>query len=266
MPTLDAAQLKMGSSSVSTAYLGATKVWPKWTPANITTVMWYDATDASTITTSGSEVTQVLDKSGNGYTLTRKSGQAGPTTGTRTLNGRNVFEWNANCGLENLSFTHNQATTPLNLAMVLRMDSPEPIQYFMWAMRPSVTAGERLMLRYGSGWQVLGGSMGGVNQTMGGGAASFDQPYLICPRLNAADSRWRNNGSQVNTGNIGTNAASIFMLGTNEQANFDLDGYIAEVVGFSSINDIITVEGYLAWKWGLQGNLPAVHQYKNFPP
>jgi hypothetical protein len=26
------------------------------------------------------------------------------------------------------------------------------------------------------------------------------------------------------------------------------------------------VEGYLAWKWGLQGNLPPNHPYKLFPP
>ena len=26
------------------------------------------------------------------------------------------------------------------------------------------------------------------------------------------------------------------------------------------------VEGYLAWKWGLQANLPATHPYKLFPP
>ena len=25
-------------------------------------------------------------------------------------------------------------------------------------------------------------------------------------------------------------------------------------------------EGYLAWKWGLQGNLPSNHPYKNNPP
>ena len=25
-------------------------------------------------------------------------------------------------------------------------------------------------------------------------------------------------------------------------------------------------EGYLAWKWGLQGSLPSTHLYKNAPP
>jgi hypothetical protein len=26
------------------------------------------------------------------------------------------------------------------------------------------------------------------------------------------------------------------------------------------------VEGYLAWKWGIQANLPANHPFKNAPP
>jgi hypothetical protein len=26
------------------------------------------------------------------------------------------------------------------------------------------------------------------------------------------------------------------------------------------------IEGYLAWKWGLQGNLPADHPWKAAPP
>jgi hypothetical protein len=26
------------------------------------------------------------------------------------------------------------------------------------------------------------------------------------------------------------------------------------------------LEGYLAWKWGLQGNLPSTHPFKLFPP
>lgn len=46
-------------------------------------------------------------------------------------------------------------------------------------------------------------------------------------------------------------------------------GYIGEVITYPSI--LLTssrqmVEGYLAWKWGLQGSLPAGHPYKNYPP
>jgi hypothetical protein len=55
--------------------------------------------------------------------------------------------------------------------------------------------------------------------------------------------------------------------------------YIGAVSGFiGNIYDVImyntafstlqrqNVEGYLAWKWGLQGSLPSTHPYKNLPP
>ena len=44
---------------------------------------------------------------------------------------------------------------------------------------------------------------------------------------------------------------------------------IAEVILYNSVLTTLQVqqiEGYLAWKWGLQGNLPVGHPYKNAPP
>jgi hypothetical protein len=44
---------------------------------------------------------------------------------------------------------------------------------------------------------------------------------------------------------------------------------LAEIILYDSQLTTLQVqqmEGYLAWKWGLQGNLPASHPYKNAPP
>jgi hypothetical protein len=65
-----------------------------WTPASMPTIFWYDAADVTTITATGNQVTQMLDKSGNGWTVAPlTAGKIGPDTGTRTLNGLNVLEW-----------------------------------------------------------------------------------------------------------------------------------------------------------------------------
>jgi hypothetical protein len=48
-----------------------------------------------------------------------------------------------------------------------------------------------------------------------------------------------------------------------------LNGRIAEVVVANTLADAgdrQRLEGYLAWKWGLQGNLPADHPWKAAPP
>jgi hypothetical protein len=48
-----------------------------------------------------------------------------------------------------------------------------------------------------------------------------------------------------------------------------LNGFIGELIHFNTAlttSQRQQVEGYLAWKWSLQNNLPANHPYKLFPP
>jgi len=238
-----------------------------WTPTQIPTIFWYDAADLATITATGSQVTQMLDKSGNNYTLTRASGQVGPNTGTRTLNGLNVLEWTGNNCLQNISFAYDQASTALNVAMIVQIDSPAGTQHFVLAGTSTTAAGTRMSTRWvNNSFQVLGGSGGGNIQFLSGITSPAGQPYLLLPRYNASNSSWRVNGTQANTGSVGTNAYSILQVGHNEIEASDLDGFVAELVAFANPTDQEIMEGYLAWKWGLQGNLPIGHPYKNFPP
>lgn len=55
-----------------------------WTPANITTALWLDANDSSTITLNGSTVSQWSDKSGNARHATQGVGANQPLYGLRT--------------------------------------------------------------------------------------------------------------------------------------------------------------------------------------
>ena len=58
------------------------------------------------------------------------------------------------------------------------------------------------------------------------------------------------------------------------RASQELDGRLAEFIAYASIpgtggtdlTELEKAEGYLAWKWGLVGNLPSNHPYKNSPP
>jgi hypothetical protein len=46
-------------------------------------------------------------------------------------------------------------------------------------------------------------------------------------------------------------------------------GYAAEIIVFTGTvtdSERQKVEGYLAWKWGLQSLLPSTHPYKSFAP
>ena len=58
------------------------------------------------------------------------------------------------------------------------------------------------------------------------------------------------------------------------RASQELDGRFAEFfavadipgTGGTDLTDLEKAEGYLAWKWGLEGSLPLSHPYKNSPP
>lgn len=60
-------------------------------PLSLSPKAWWDASDAATVTLSGSNVTAWADKSGNGYTLTPGTS---PTYATAAQNGLNVIEFN----------------------------------------------------------------------------------------------------------------------------------------------------------------------------
>jgi hypothetical protein len=54
---------------------------------------WYDASDTATITVSGNAVTQWNDKSANAYNLTQGTAAYRPSSGTRTINSKNVIDF-----------------------------------------------------------------------------------------------------------------------------------------------------------------------------
>lgn len=54
---------------------------------------WYDAADTSSISLSGSAVTQWNDKSGNGYNVTQGTATNRPASGVSTLNTLNVIDF-----------------------------------------------------------------------------------------------------------------------------------------------------------------------------
>jgi hypothetical protein len=76
----------------------------------------------------------------------------------------------------------------------------------------------------------------------------------------------RNAGNTVATPNANTNGMRGLAINTQYEPS---EGQLAEIVYFNSAigsNAYQQVEGYLAWKWGLQSRLPSNHPYKNASP
>ena len=65
-----------------------------------------------------------------------------------------------------------------------------------------------------------------------------------------------------------TNGAVTIGQSHNNDGN-TVEGMIGEVLVFARVlttDDRQLVEGYLAWKWGLQANLPVGHPYEDAAP
>lgn len=63
--------------------------------------------------------------------------------------------------------------------------------------------------------------------------------------------------------------ASYVYIGERADGNHNFAGYMGEFLLYNRVlatGERQTVEGYLAWKWGLQSNLPDTHPYKYMNP
>ena len=265
MQIRDSLHISYSGLPVKEVWYQNSKVWGNWSPQEISTVFWYDPSDTSTVTTSGSNVTQLNDKSGNTYTLTPMVGQNPPLIGTRFLNGMNVLEWTGDNCIENTSFSYNQSATPLNFAFIVYHDSPAGTypQEFYFAGTELTTDPRIFARRDGSDRYQLNA---GFTQITPNNTISANQPFIIVNQINSTNSLVRIDGTQQVSGNIGPNPFQILSLGHNENEQFDLDGYFAEIIVFTDNSQQEKIEGYLAHKWGLQNNLPVNHPYKAFAP
>jgi len=73
------------------------------------------------------------------------------------------------------------------------------------------------------------------------------------------------NGTSIFTSNLANNIDSISFNGTGDTSDCE----IAEVIFYNAnltTEERQVVEGYLAWKWALQANLPVNHPYKTSSP
>ena len=82
-----------------------------------------------------------------------------------------------------------------------------------------------------------------------------------------------NTGSTNSGSSTRSNTCQGFVLGANFNGTSPNGAtsvsYTHEILVYNRV--LITfqrqqMEGYLAWKWGLQANLPANHPFKNAPP
>ncbi|EKE70900.1 LamG domain-containing protein [Oceanibaculum indicum] len=245
-----------------------------WTPAEINPYLWYDAADTATITLS-TGVSQWTDKGSRGLDAAQATAAAQPAYVTGALNGLPVLrfdggdDWlftgiNSDFGMANshtwLSVAELSSATPA-YPMIATINVLEH-RTVNQTGRPSFVTGN-------SGAGEIAAAPNGTTRSL------LNDPGVTVMSHDAlatgAWSIWQD-GSLRDSGTPGAptfSGSPPFNIGARAGGSFFWPGDIAEIVvvlDLLSTDDRQKLEGYAAWKWGLQALLPGGHPYENSPP
>ena len=234
-----------------------------WTPAQLPgLVAWWDAGDASTITLNGSNVSQWRDKSGNGRHFGQSTAANQPTYNATAMNGRPALVMGSGIRMT--------GTVPLD----------DPCTIYSVAYLTTVGSGFRRIISSGNpNTGMFFGVYAGAFATFFGNGTVWNDTnansslftvsapsVLGVVNQGAVATPYTNGNAQTNK--VGTMVATTSTT-LGEVSSQPWDGPISEIVIASSAlstDNRQKLEGYLAWKWSLEGNLAASHPYKNAPP
>ena len=225
-------------------------------------VLWLDAADTSTLLLSGSNVTQWNDKSGNGRNFYQATGSNQPTLSNSVVN-----------SLPSVTFTVSQNMT--SSSFVLSASNKSTL-FFVVQETSLANAGNSSVFNSSDNTKLLlfNRTSATNNITWGYNGYSYETninsvvtPALYVISATSSTSNFYYNGT-FNSTATPTNSATVATSDTYRVGGGWI-GYVSEVIFFN--NQLTTiqqqqVEGYLAWKWGLQGNLPSYHIYKPISP
>ncbi|MGU3668022.1 hypothetical protein ACLBX9_27865 [Methylobacterium sp. A49B] len=266
-----------GNTSAATTYTLTVKdpAYRDWNPLTDlpagTLAAWHDVNDSSTFDLSGGLVTQFRDKSGNGITLTGSAGSR-PTYSAAGYNGLPAMIFDGSTTF--LGTSGNVSTLPSGAA------NGTIVAVAQCASTPQ---GGSVLAGYGGGGGGNYRSVGPVypNPTVGMGTIGFDRggsytwvgfDRIAVVEFNAADCGiWTDGNPRESFGatTLTTTSPSQYFIGKHYVYGMNWTGAVQEVFvinGILSDSDRQKLEGYLAWKWGLQGQLPAGHTYASAPP
>lgn len=248
------------------AHQGVMYAGGAWTPANITTQLWLDASSASSVSLDGSgNVAQWSDRSGNGRHVAQATAGFRPKLLPAAKNGRDIIKFD---GVDDVlpfvapfpqadgqNFWLAGDTTGLNggndriflqrnysnnqPALYLNRFSGDAIAHVWWgSFGGGVNAGSHRPTIWR--WRIRTSPSDRLTQIDGG-----------TPNVVSASSVNLSSWSEINTGAVQTSRFAAY-----------------EIIATGAVDDETRwrIEGYLAWKWGMVANLPSGHPYKLAPP
>jgi hypothetical protein len=247
-----------------------------WTPSRITTDLWFDAADASTITLNGSTVSQWNDKSGNARNISQGTTANQPTYSS--VNSEIVFD-GSNDILSNASVGAADLVS-VTLIAVIKMNSGGGTEDVLMGIGETGNVGRIRTFYRGpnqttvgfAGWGADVGTSthswdigGGYHIISGWNTALGASSNVRLSRDGVTPTVHSTSGSLV----ASVNGFSVGSLRGSLVGNYYSAISVKEIVVlYSAVTDTNRqlIEGYLAHKWGLSANLPSDHPYKSSAP
>ena len=267
-----------------TSRMGSTVA--NFSPLSLNPQYWYDAARRENFVTTGTSITTWVDSS----TLGRDAAGGGSTSARPTLSSSDVLNGYWVPTMDNRSggskyFDPAAITIGGTTITMFSVHKNTPaasggtIYGRLWSLSPAATQdfenASGALLTYGTAGTVASPAVSLYRN----GAVVCSTPQftagtwriVAAKRDGANGSIWLDGGSKATgTTSTATFNATRIRIGNNQQrVDSGIYGSIAETMLFTqalSDTDIDKINGYLAWKWGLQANLPAGHPYKNSAP
>jgi len=262
-----------------------------WDPTDsITTSFHVDASDTSSYSLSGSNLSSVTDKAGN-FTI---SVDGTPTRVSSALNSLPVWDFN---GSESLITSDEQNVTDgsgnhwaIGVFLADNIDDNQD-SFYSFENNTVSASNKRDYAVSASNASAFDGeldldslSSSRISSTIGN-AQDFDSGVSL-DAFHIVGTIFNKTGNQISVRVDGANAFTPVNDYDNKlsqkqdvrllrnRANEKMDGRLAEFfvvgalpgTGGTDITEFQKAEGYLAHKWGLTGNLPSDHPFKNVSP
>jgi hypothetical protein len=242
-----------------------------FSPADITTLLWLDAADSSTLTVAGGVVSQWADKSGNDRHAGQTVGTDQPALNAGALNGLDVLSFDGTDDTLFGDWTTDEVDLTSTVFMVFRVAAGEVAWERLLVLMADTTNRVQLQvicqdtdyLGVARNYEHVGGFASpfgnwrvGVfhhDPPVDNGGAIYTDGELLTTKQDGttyAGTGGTTNGQYV----IGSRIGEKF-------CQFD----VAEILVVPGGDDPTLrqkIEGYLAHKWGLDGNLVASHDHK----
>ena len=240
--------------------------------------LWLDAADATTFTiTSGSNVSTWSDKSGSNSSLSNTTSNPPYFT---TYNGYPTVSFRGSLsGTSNVLSNQTFSVAPANISIFIVTQALQNGSTFIYPGILTIFPNPLSGVDYRNGFSISGGNAttqilsvygGGTGNTItgidySGSGLTPRGVYSVVNTTNilyayANGTQWGTNTFTFDATNVGI-ALGMRHLGSlrAEGGASAYDGNISEVIVYNTALTTIQrqqIEGYLAWKWGLQASLP----------